>query len=718
MKAFVNAERRQMKRKLKKMLALGTALAMIAGLCAGTALAADEDESTSELSTYSGQLGSLSADDSSGHAELSEDDVIYTVGIFVDADGINEDYSNISAIVSSSEDISDDAAVGLVVNDSTAGHNAVLVTNHDYTISGATIILDTDSDGTYVNDFTGRGSAVAVFGDSNVTITDSYIETTGVGTMPVFADSSTDDEGNTLSPVVTIKNSTLISNGGTIYQSYSNQFGADLMVAPPWVLGIMGTARCTNLEGTQSTMNVIDSTTASGAWAVLSTDMPDGVYLNVVNTSLTLLNSDESAAAPIQESGGQITTVDNPYTVNYGTGYGTYANGGTEAQTYFYGCEINVGTYAAIFTGGNITFTSLTPGESIELLAATGDEEDTVIYTYEGDEVKNTVINSDTFGFMFHESVNTAVITSGTEINSGYATFLVKAGKSGVVEEGESSNTVQSTVTVDGALITNGGVLIQVMDDDDSSTGNETENFKYFITTHTEQEGFADSNSETADGRTQDFTFTNGTYTGNIYNASGSDRSENDAYDVATTLNVTLGEGAVLEGAVATTTAIHVTYEGSVAIKEAGGYAFEDAEEAAEFAAEYQNTEFTISEYYDIGQVANMISGTEGANDINMTLTDDAVWYVTGTSVIDSLTISGSASVVVEEGSTLTVGTTVYEAGTYDAETFAADADSDVSEESEAAEVGDASNLALWTALGLLAVLGLIGAGLRKRITG
>ena len=39
-------------------------------------------------------------------------------------------------------------------------------------------------------------------------------------------------------------------------------------------------------------------------------------------------------------------------------------------------------------------------------------------------------------------------------------------------------------------------------------------------------------------------------------------------------------------------------------------------------------------------------------------------------------------------------------------------------DDSSAAEVGDASNLVLWTALGLLAALGLIGAGLRKRITG
>ncbi len=655
-----------MKKRTKRTLII---IMLFALLLSVTAFASSEEpsgESGEALVTYSGQLGSL---ESSGdeHSELSEDDVIYTTAIFVDADGVNGDYSNL--FLCGDTAVTDGGVDSLTITDTTAGLNALIVTNHDYTVSNATIVLDTDSDGTVINDFTGRGSAIAVFGDSNVVISDSYIESYGVGVMPVFVDSSTDEEGNALSPVVTIERTTLISHGGTVYADYANQFGADLMVAPPWVLGIMGTSRCTNLEGDYATMNVIDCDVSAGAWAVLSTDMPEGVYLNVVNTTLSLLNADESAAAAIQEEGGQIETKDNPYTVNYGTGYGTYANGGEDAWTTFLGCEINVGTYAVIFTGGNQVFGSLTPGEEVELAAATGNEEDSYFYTYTGDEVKNTVINSDTFGFMFHEQVNTAAINAGTEIHSGYATFLVKSGKAGVVEDPSAgSKSVASYVTVDGAVITNGGVLIQVMDDDDSSTGQEEENFKHFVTVHTEQAGFADSNSTVSDLREQNFTFTNGDYTGNIYNASGADRSENDPYDVATTLNVTLGENATLTGAAATTTAIHVTYEGSVAIKEAGGLAFDDAEAAAEFAAAYQNTEFTISEYYDIGQVANLVGSSDGANDINITLTDNAVWYVTGTSVIDTLTIKDDAAVIVAEGVTLTVGGQVYEAGTYTAD--------------------------------------------------
>ena len=146
----------------------------------------------------------------------------------------------------------------------------------------------------------------------------------------------------------------------------------------------------------------------------------------------------------------------------------------------------------------------------------------------------------------------------------------------------------------------------------------------------------------------QTFTFTNGDYTGNIYNASGSDGLEGN------TLNVTFGEGTTYSGAIASTAAIHVTYEGSQAVKENGGYAFDDADEAAAFAARYQNTSFTIEEYWSIGQVANLVNDN-GGNAVNVTLTGDAVWNVTGTSLIASLTIEEDARVIVPDGITLTV---------------------------------------------------------------
>ncbi len=569
---------------------------------------------------------------SSGGSE----DYEYSAALYVTAEGIDEEKSSTERIASGAYDAS--SSDGIVIEDTQSGDNGIIVVDADYVISNTEINLLTDADGSDTCDFSGRGSAIAVYGSQgNVTVEDSTLHTAGVATMPIFA-----DDGATL----TIKNSTLQSDGGTLNADYLNTPDQALMVAPPWILGIMGTSRCTNMMGDNTTTNVIDSETSAGAWAVLSTDAGSDMVLNVYDSSLTLNNADESAGAPLQAEGGQISqTLDNPYTVNYGSGYGTYAIG--DAVETFAGATINVGTYATIFTGGSATYTALEVGETYELKNSAGE----TTTTYTATEDKATEIHSDTFGFMAHQGSNAIALEKGTVVDSGYATFLVKSG---------SSNETL-TATVDDATITNGGVLIQVMDNDDATNGGMmdaddpentnggSQNFKPY---HTEDAGFK-TDAASVGSTAQTFTFKNGEYKGNIYNASGSDGLE------GTTLNVTFGEGAAYSGAIASTSAIHVTYDGSVAIKENGGNAFDDADEAAAFAARYQNTSFTIEEYWSIGQVANLVNDN-GANPVNVTLTDDAVWNVTGTSWVESLTIGDDAQVVVPEGVTLMVNGVEY----------------------------------------------------------
>lgn len=592
-----------------------------------------------------GQLGSWFMGGTDA-ASIGGNDYAYDAALYITADGIAEEKSAVDRITTGTYDAN--SASDIVLNDSESGHNGILVYNADYTIANAEITMLTDADGSDTCDFSGKGTAIAAFGsDANVTITDSTIHTSGVATMPIFA-----DDGAT----VTIRSSVLQSDGGTLNSAYLNTPSQTLMVAPPWILGIMGNARCSNMMGRDTTTNVIDSETVAGAWAVLSTDAGDDMYLNVYNSSLTLNNADESAAVALQAEGGQISeTLDNPYTVNYGSGYGTYAIG--RAVETFAGAEINAGTYATIFTGGSATYTALEAGKTYELKNHAGE----TTATYEATEDKATVIHSDTFGFMAHQNSNSIIIEKSTVVESGYATFLVKTGASN-----------QSlTVATDDAVITNGGVLIQVMDNDDATNGgmmstddplNTNGGSQNFIPYHTENAGF-DNSIAAADGEMQTFTFTNGTYTGNIYNASGSGGLEGN------TLKVTFGSGAVYSGAIASTAAIHVTYDGSVWLKETGGFAFDDWEEACAFADEYQNTFFTINEYWNIGQVANYVNDN-AANIIDITLQDGAVWQVTGTSLIHSLTISGDSGVIIPEGVTLTVNGTDYTACTLTAGTY------------------------------------------------
>ena len=598
-----------------------------------------------QQSRVEGQLGSWSLGGTDANSE-GGNDYAYDAALYVTAEGILQDQSSADRVSAGTYDA--DSAENIVINDSESGHNGILVYNTDYTVSGAEITMLTEADGTDTCDFSGKGTAIAAFGsDANVTVTDSTVHTSGVATMPIFA-----DDGAT----VTIRSSVLQSDGGTLSADYLNTPSQTLMVAPPWILGIMGNSRCSNMMGTNTTTNVIDSETSAGAWAVLSTDAGNNMALNIYNSSLTLNNADESAAAVLQAAGGQISeTLDNPYTVNYGSGYGTYVIG--NASETFAGVQVNVGTYATIFTGGSAVYTNLEAGKVYELKNSAGE----TTATYEATEDKVTDIHSDTFAFMAHQDRNSITVENGTIVDSGYATFLVKTG---------SSNQAL-TATVDDAVITNGGVLIQVMDNDDATNGGMmstddplntnggSQNFKPY---HTEEAGFNTSEAN-SDSTVQQFTFTNGNYTGNIYNASGSDGLNGNA------LNVTFGAGSQYSGAIASTSAIHVTYDGSVLVKENGGYAFDSAEEAAAFAAQYQNTSFTINEYWSIGQVANLVN-SNGANTINITMTDDAVWNVTGTSLITSLSISGDAQVVIPEGIILTIGGTDYTNCTLTAETF------------------------------------------------
>ena len=217
----------------------------------GPGEAPDEQQNRVEGQLGSWSLGGTDASSAGGN------DYAYDVALYVTTDGIVQDKSAVDRISEGSYD--DDSAENIVINDSESGRNGILVYNTDYAVSGAEITMLTEADGTDTCDFSGKGTAIAAFGsDANVTVTDSTIHTSGVATMPIFA-----DDGAT----VTIRSSVLQSDGGTLSADYLNTPSQTLMVAPPWILGIMGNFRCSNMMGTNTTTNVIDSETSAGAWA-------------------------------------------------------------------------------------------------------------------------------------------------------------------------------------------------------------------------------------------------------------------------------------------------------------------------------------------------------------------------------------------------------------------------------------------------------------------
>lgn len=613
---------------------------------------------------------------------VNGDDYAFSPAIY-----INEgSYDTEKSLVGDAVTVTDIEATNLEMNIEKEAVNGIVVNDSDYKISDSVINVNAaDADGQLTCDFSGLGSAVAVYGDSNLTIEDSEINADGVANLAVFADNG----ASTL-----LDNVKVHSDGGTLYESYINSPNQGTMVAPPWILGIMGNSRATNLMGDDSTMSVVDSEVSASNWAVLSTDSGSNMYLNVVNTVMNLVGNEEA----LQD--GDVYNVKNPYTDK--NGYGTYIIG--DAVETFLGTEMNIGTYASIFTGGTGYYGNLKTGESYDLLAADGSTH----YTYTATEDKQTVINSDTFGFMAHQGDNICTL-DGVVVNSLFTNFVVKSGNN-------------TTINVENGTVLNAenGILLQLFDNDDSTTEFNTNDPTVgmaFGTTHEEFAGFpteavdpdaaagggmpggdmpgdgapadmpggdmpegeapADmpggdmpAGEEQSSVNTTVYNVKDTALTGDIYNGIGwkaNALSEGKVKQMI--LDVNLSGSASLTGAIASTSCVHSTFEGQSYLKENGITAFDDEKAAADFASKYQSTSFSIAEYFNICQVANLVK-SNGLNDINVTVAGDAVWTVDGTSLIKSLQISDNGKVVVQDGATLTVDGTAYAAGTYTAADF------------------------------------------------
>ena len=120
--------------------------------------------------------------------------------------------------------------------------------------------------------------------------------------------------------------------GGTLYEGYRNTADQAIMVAPPWVLGITGNARGTNMEGNLSSTTVAGSKVYANQWGSLHR-LRHQYAPHCYQLRLTLL-------------GQNLSEIDakNPFT--------KYGSGCTSLSTQEYFCHLQCGFYASILTGG------------------------------------------------------------------------------------------------------------------------------------------------------------------------------------------------------------------------------------------------------------------------------------------------------------------------------------------------------------------------------
>jgi hypothetical protein len=309
--------------------------------------------------------------------------------------------------------VKDGVLTGANIKSEGRNFNGILVTGGSWTIKDAKLDFEGNGD----NDFAGFGAGIMSDGKGTTLILDgAKVSTHGAVRTTVIANNGSN---------LIVKNSEISSVTGVLPSDYISNVTPGEMKDAPWMLGISGNVRATNLLGDNTTATYINSKLASDGWGVLSIDSSQNTFLTTINGQVDLTGKD---------------------------GYGSYSIG--NATNQFYGTTMNVPTHGLIITGGHGYFGASTPEQVAKLNAdlklQLSPEELASIKT------QQTTVNSKRFGLMIWGDSEVKV-TDGTVFNTGENFILNKA--------------AQMNLTVDGSkgaqLNAKNGVLFQAIDSDD-----------------------------------------------------------------------------------------------------------------------------------------------------------------------------------------------------------------------------------------------------------
>ncbi len=311
-------------------------------------------ETEIKAGTYLGDIRFTITDDLGGilNANLHPNNPApdYRTALYVDENGIAENKSVLSALAAcqySSSGISGGhiASMGPLFN-------AVVVNNCSYEISD----LDVQLTGRGGDDFNGYGACLIAAGTANLHVKNSKFETWGCIRGVITAGGKSE---------VLFEHCTMECHGGDLRE----QEITDGMNEVPWVLGLSGNCRATNLvQGTHTTYR--DCEIRAFGWGALSTDAADGCVLEAENCRIEITGP---------------------------SGYGSYSVG--SASNHFRSCTFVVPDYALVLaqaSGGRASFS-------------------------------DTMVSSARFGLMWHSHTNPAPCTiEDSTFYTGMTTFLFK----------------------------------------------------------------------------------------------------------------------------------------------------------------------------------------------------------------------------------------------------------------------------------------------------
>ena len=401
---------------------------------------------------------------------------------------------------------------------------------------------------------------------------------------------------------------TSMFGSGTHYiydnENWTSNFSAPMLQCPPLALGLYGSMRGAICYGS-ATLSFYDSLAVCDNWAVLSTDSGKGV-LNATDTVAIIGARAESADAADISVGmgdGEEYFID-VFDTTEGSGYVTYCDG---FDDNFYGCSFFAPDYIAIMTGGTFDFVA--------------------------SDTQRGYGWSDRIGFMSHGQAYTALLQE-SDFDVADALFAVMS--TGGVDITLDDVTVN--YTKDNPW---GGVLFQFMDTDD--VGTDANDMEMDVVDLTYDEYLAntpgDATGASAEGTTKTVTIRDSVLEGDIWNSIGSSNNASTlkTYDGSTnvlstwstsTIDVTL-DNAELTGAISTSYAQHCDENGEPIV---GQFFFNKTGEPMD------GTAANTYDYLAARRVVNT-PAHNAIGKIDVTLENGAVWNVTGTSIIDSLTI-------------------------------------------------------------------------------
>ncbi|WP_405770669.1 hypothetical protein OHU34_37930 [Streptomyces sp. NBC_00080] len=482
--------------------------------------------------------------------------------LYVDGDGVDRDRSVLAAVTGGK--LTDTLARGISITSTGECFDGVFVQDGTYTLQRPVISLT----GNGRCDFAGYGAAVVGDGSATTLVVDgARISTKGVVRTGVISN----DGAN-----VVVKNSTVHTRNGVLPADYRATVETPYMESVPWMLGLDGNVRATNLIGKDSRATYIGSTVFSETWGALSVEGGSGLKLTAINSHIG--NTGEY-------------------------GYGTYAIG--DATVRVLGSRFDVGSYATIIAGPAAV---VHYGDSTrEAVAALDAELELGLTRAESAAlpVRNTVVNSGHFGYMFF-GAGTLTLDGGTVINSERATFLNKG--------------QQTAITVDGSggarLNPRDGVLLQMIELDDPgpvNVGGRMMNVGVYTEPTTDPVRNASFDVTAVHSTDGAATFTAIDLEGDFYNGMRSGKNMVLAF-----------EGATLKGVIS----------------------------AAK--AEHRVPSIDASTFYELGIVTNTARPAVN-NGAIVRLGSGSVWTVTGTSYLTSLTLAADAAVKAPRGRRVTL---------------------------------------------------------------